>query len=273
MPRKKIELPAADAAKINENTPGIPAVCANIRYFREKSGMEQKELARRIGVTANAVSNWETGRSRPDINLIPGICSVLGVSFGDIFGRKNPQDNFSDSEKLIIKKCRRLSAGHLRAAEELIDSLLRSQESDLRMKTRKLLFFERPLAAGVGDPTELEENGEPMLLLDSPELKNADYVFPVNGESMEPKFRSGDMVLVRKASDIPPLAEGEIGAFIVGNETYIKEYRRDGLYSLNKKYRPMRFDGDERVFLIGKVTGILDRELIIDRDGTANDKY
>ena len=33
--------------------------------------MEQKALAKAIGVTGNAISNWENGRARPDVNLIP----------------------------------------------------------------------------------------------------------------------------------------------------------------------------------------------------------
>ena len=38
----------------------LPAViCCRIRFFREKLRMEQKALATQIGVTFNAVNNWE----------------------------------------------------------------------------------------------------------------------------------------------------------------------------------------------------------------------
>ena len=62
MPRRKMESEA-----------GLPAVCGRIRSLRERLGMEQKVLAARLGVTANAVSNWENGRSRPDLNLLPAL--------------------------------------------------------------------------------------------------------------------------------------------------------------------------------------------------------
>ena len=58
------------------------------------------------------------------------------------------------------------------------------------------------------------------------------------------------------------LKEGEIGAFIVGNETYIKEYQEDGLHSLNPKYDIMRFSDEESVYLIGRVIGVLSPESI-----------
>ena len=75
---------------------------------------------------------------------------------------------------------------------------------------------------------------------------------------MEPRFRDGDRVFVSRIPDAPELKEGEIGAFIVGNETYIKVYQKDGLHSLNPAYAPLRFDEAERVYLIGRVTGVLD---------------
>ena len=58
------------------------------------------------------------------------------------------------------------------------------------------------------------------------------------------------------------LHEGEIGAFIAGNETYIKEYRKDGLHSLNASYDVLRFAEDQAVYLIGKVLTVLDPEKI-----------
>ena len=75
---------------------------------------------------------------------------------------------------------------------------------------------------------------------------------------MEPEYHNGDMVLVSRIPDAPDLQPGEVGAFIVGNETYIKVYREEGLESLNPKYPIMHFHDAESVYLIGRVTGILD---------------
>ena len=80
---------------------------------------------------------------------------------------------------------------------------------------------------------------------------------------MEPAFKSGDMVLVSRIPDAPALQYGEIGAFIAGNETYIKVYEKDGLHSLNPAYPPLHFDESTPVFLIGRVMGRLDPRRIV----------
>ena len=41
-----------------------------IRSLRLQNGYTQPELAEAVGVTKNAVSNWEAGRTRPDLDTI-----------------------------------------------------------------------------------------------------------------------------------------------------------------------------------------------------------
>ena len=79
---------------------------------------------------------------------------------------------------------------------------------------------------------------------------------------MESTFRNGDMVFVEYFPNGDPLQFGQIGAFAVGNECYIKEYQPDGLHSHNKNYPIMCFDGAAAsVFLIGRVLGTVDTNL------------
>ena len=152
--------------------------------------------------------------------------------------------------------------GHRHAVSRLVDTLLEVQAAESCPKIRKLTFFERSMAAGIGDPTEFEDEGEPIFLYASEAVDRADCVFSVSGDSMEPEYHDGDLVLVRRIPDAPELKEGEIGAFIVGNETYIKEYREDGLHSLNPQYDVMPFSDEESVYLIGRVMGVLNPESI-----------
>lgn len=242
--------------------PTLPVICERIRYYRERIGMEQKELARQIGVTGNSVSNWENGRARPDINLIPEICRVLDISLYELFAMEDPTVTLTAGEQMHIDSYRQLTRGHRFAVDRLTDSLISAQIAESCPDIRRLRFYERSLAAGIGDPTEFDDECIPIFLYADKINGRADCVFTVNGDSMEPEYHNGDMVLVERIPDAPDLAEGETGAFITGNETYIKNFYEDGLYSLNPKYPVMTFHGEEAVYLIGRVLGVLDPSAI-----------
>ena len=239
----------------------LPAICERVRYYRTLRKIEQKELARQLNITPNSVSNWECGRSRPDVSLLPELCRVLGITPFELMGMHNPAV-YSEHERLHMDKYRKLAGRDRYLVDNMMDSMLVMREAENAPKLIRLPYFEKPLAAGIGDPTEFEGLSEEIYLYETDEYRRADYVFRVNGDSMEPDYRSGDLVLVERVPSGLTLQEGEIGAFIVGNEMYIKEYRADGLHSLNKKYDVLKFDADQAVYLIGKVLTVLDPESI-----------
>lgn len=55
-----------------------------IKCLREKKKLTQSELADKIGVTAKAVSKWETAKGLPDISLIEPLAAALGVSVTEL---------------------------------------------------------------------------------------------------------------------------------------------------------------------------------------------
>ena len=239
-----------------------PMICDRIRHYREGLGMEQKALAAMVGVTANAVSNWERGRARPDVNLLPDICEALRITLYQLYGLDDPSVKYTTVEDAFMENYRQLTPGHQYAVRAMAQNLLQVQQAEGCREIHKLTRFEHQLSAGIGDPNEFEDSGTPIYVYDDSLTCRADCVFTVNGDSMEPQYHDGDLVLVRRIPDAPELKEGEIGAFIVGNETYIKEYREDGLHSLNPKYDVMRFSDEESVYLIGRVMGVLSPESI-----------
>lgn len=57
-----------------------------IRRGRKAAGLTQKELARELGVSNTAVSNWEKDLSRPDADTIQALCALLGLEPNTFYG-------------------------------------------------------------------------------------------------------------------------------------------------------------------------------------------
>ena len=53
---------------------------------RHDLGLTQRELAERVGVTAQAVSKWERGSSCPDISILDEVANTLKVSVSSLLG-------------------------------------------------------------------------------------------------------------------------------------------------------------------------------------------
>ena len=266
MARKTFELNTRTQGRIIDINTGkyvttkIPVVCDRIRHYRQGQGIEQKQLAETLGVNSNAISNWETGRCRPDVNLLPEICKALGITLNQLFMIEDRLQNYTASEQMMMESFRNLSYANQSAVRKLISFLEQSEMMEKLPKMVSLIEIDRRAAAGIGDPTEFDEVGRDIVMISSPVIERSDYVFTVSGESMEPEYHDGDRVLVQKNGHGADLTYGEVGIFMTGNEIYIKEYQPEGLRSLNEEYPMMRFDESQAVYLIGRVMGILEQK-------------
>ena len=67
----------------------------NIRDLRIQRNMTQDELAEKLFVTRQTVSNYETGKSRPDIEMLERIAEVLDADIRQVlYGKKFFKEEF-----------------------------------------------------------------------------------------------------------------------------------------------------------------------------------
>lgn len=104
-------------------------LCENIRHMRMMRGFSQKQLAERIGRSANAVSNWEKGATLPDVELLENICVVLNVTPNQIYGWDPcPElDEFLKQQETLLK-----TVDDLMKQREQINSQIREYAYQLR---------------------------------------------------------------------------------------------------------------------------------------------
>lgn len=70
--------------------------------FRKQLGISQKAFAESINVKNTTVSNWEKGLTRPDVDTLALICSVLGVSADEILDVRLSNSEFTEEEKQLV---------------------------------------------------------------------------------------------------------------------------------------------------------------------------
>ncbi len=57
-----------------------------ITELRKKDNMTQMELADRLGISFQAVSNWERGNTMPDISKLPELADIFYISLDELLG-------------------------------------------------------------------------------------------------------------------------------------------------------------------------------------------
>lgn len=58
---------------------------SRIKSLRLSVSMTQEQLAQRLGISAQAVSKWESGTNMPDIQLLPDLSVIFGVTIDELF--------------------------------------------------------------------------------------------------------------------------------------------------------------------------------------------
>ena len=83
-------------------------VGAYIMILRKSRKYTQQKLADKLGVSHQAVSNWERGESMPDISILPKLAELLGTSVDNILSADKDDfkgfDEILDNVNIITKR-------------------------------------------------------------------------------------------------------------------------------------------------------------------------
>lgn len=85
-------------------------VAKNLRKLRNRKGLSQERMAQDLHVTRQAISNWETGKTQPDIDTLIRISSILEVELEELIYGERPKNEFeSGKTQRGIRACILLS--------------------------------------------------------------------------------------------------------------------------------------------------------------------
>lgn len=74
----------------------------NIRQLRTAKNITQDELAQRLFVTRQTVSNYETGKSRPDVEMLIKISEVLEANIQQVIYGPEPVKLTKEKKRLLV---------------------------------------------------------------------------------------------------------------------------------------------------------------------------
>ncbi len=97
-----------------------------IKNLRLAASMTQEQLASRLGVSAQAVSKWESGTNMPDILLLPELSVIFGVSIDELFSMTD-EKRFERIDNMIWN-VRHISESEFRRQEQYLIACQKKKE-------------------------------------------------------------------------------------------------------------------------------------------------
>lgn len=234
-----------------------------IKKRRLELGLTLKDVAKVLGVAEATVSRYETGDiQNMGIDKIADLSKALRCSPAYLMGWED--DISPKNNEPIMHHYNRLNAlGKQEATkrvEELtyIDKYVDPSAPVPPVPMRIINYYYRLASAGSGQIIFDTPPTKKIEIPDTPLNRKADYAIGVNGNSMEPTFFDGDMLLV-EMTDV--ISRGEIGIFVVDGESFVKKLGEDELISLNRDCPNIPLDDSARC--LGRVIGKLQNTLQI----------
>ena len=71
-----------------------------LQLLRKKHNYTQDELAKKLDISRQAVSKWETGAAIPDLEVLLKISKLYGITINDILEPNIPAERITDFEQL-----------------------------------------------------------------------------------------------------------------------------------------------------------------------------
>ena len=193
-----------------------------LKEIREAQGMSQASVAKHLGISRSSYFNWENGKTKPNQKNLSVLAELFGVA-----------------ETYFLSE------------HEIVEQEAEKQKAPV-ISLYSYKVFER-LSAGTGYTYFGDGNYDEVFYDEELDHDFASWVF---GDSMEPTYLNGEVVLIKQTGfDY----DGAVYAVDWDGQTYIKKVYReeDGLrlVSLNKRYGDKFAPYDEDPRIIGKIVG------------------
>lgn len=273
-----------------------------LKEGRASVGLKQSEVAEKIGIKGNTLSNYENGVSEPDIDTFCILCDIYNLDpseiLGEAFGLGVQGNDFSikPSEIDHIKRYRNLDESGKKHTDyvleremERVKALKKEVEEKERQATRiaELEAAQAPTARRIIPFIDLQPHISNMshMVEYFRSASAGDGVFIMGSEGTEqvripdvPGVREMDYVIKISGTSMEPdyhdedvvlvsrtaeMHYGDVGIFVINGKAYIKEYGKYELISRNPESSNIKISEYDNIVCMGKVVGRIREEDMI----------
>lgn len=216
----------------------------SLKKRRLEKDLSQIEIAEILGINKSSYSSWESGRAKPNQKNLAALADILDVDI-----------TYFESEYNIVNNYLQLSPDNQVRAEEYVEKLLLSQQTtNVTPLFSVQVLSDIQLSAGLGEG--FFDEFETETVYSDEEQYGYDIAAWIEGDSMEPVYKSGEVALIRSNGfDY----DGAVYALSWKDSVYIKKLYRDEdgfrMVSLNKDYPEKFIPYEDEPRIVGLVVG------------------
>lgn len=189
---------------------------------REKRGYSQQQLCIMLGLKGSSVSNWESGKTKPNRNNLQRLARLYGVSMDYLLGEEEKDKTTESSNALRVPVLGSIPAGvPIEAIEDILD------------------WEEVPADWGRGGKEY--------------------FALKVDGNSMLPEYRDGDVVIFHKQETCE--SGQDCAVMVNGDDATFKRVKITDrgvmLQALNPDYESYAYTSKEWEEINGRILGVV----------------
>ena len=183
-----------------------------LKEIRKKKKLSQIEIANMLEINRSSYNSWESGRAKPNQKNLTLLSKILDVPV-----------TYFESEYNIVNNYLQLSPDNQIKAEEYVEGLLLSEQtSNVTPLFSVQVLADVQLSAGLGEG--FFDEFETETVYSNEEQYGYDIAAWIEGDSMEPVYKSGEVALIRSNGfDY----DGAVYALSWNDSVYIKKLYRD----------------------------------------------
>lgn len=237
-----------------------------LKQLRESKGLTMQEVAEKTDISYSVYQKYESGVRGVGVPALQKLADFYCVTTDYLLGRpdaKEPADpidklmTVDEMEKDLLREWLSLDEASRKSFLDVLRKIVAADQKRQTAASKRAAYLlhrlsRHKVSAGLGYNLDDDDNWQEAEVVETAAVHQADFAVEVDGDSMEPDYLNGDILLVQSA---PTIEVGEVGVFTLNGDGYVKELGEGELLSRNPEYDPIPIHESDSLQCWGRVIG------------------